>query len=525
MLKSIPPHRPTRRRAAWTAILGGLSLTLVACQEAVAPSSPASRAPNAAAARSSAPESARIPDQYIVTFVDGVNDAPGLAKQLVAQSNGTLGFTYETAVKGFSAHLSPEAASALEHNPNIASVEPDQTVAAAGTQSPAPWWLDRLDQRTAALDNSFSWGNSGAGVTIYILDSGIHISHQDFEGRANYGYDFVSGTSTADDCNGHGTHTAGLAGGKVYGTAKGATLTSVRVLDCSGNGASSTVIAGLDWVARNHSGPSVANLSLSGAYSSTVNQAVANTIAAGVTVVVAAGDNGSDACNYSPASASGAITVGAMITDTGVDAMMSFSNYGSCVDMFAPGYQIVSDWYTSTSAVWLLTGTSPSSPMAAGAAAGYLAANPSATASQVASALNSVATTGVLAGLGTGSPNRLLYVGGGSAPPPPPPDTTTPPPPPPPPPPANAAPVASFTSSCSKASCSFNASGSTDDVGIVSYAWTFGDGATASGSTPTTTHVYTSKGTYSMTVTLTVTDGGGLTGQASKKLTIKNSGK
>jgi PKD repeat protein len=205
-----------------------------------------------------------------------------------------------------------------------------------------------------------------------------------------------------------------------------------------------------------------------------------------------------------------------MITNTGVDAMMSFSNYGTCVDMFAPGYQVISDW--NNGSVWLLTGTSPSAPLAAGAAADYLEAHPSASPAEVGSALQSSATTGVLSGLGSGSPNRLLYVGGGSAPPPPPPDTTTVPA-------SNAAPTASFTATCQKASCSFNASGSKDDNGIVRYDWTFGDGATATSSSPTALHVYAAKGTYSMTVTLTVTDGGGLSNQISKKISIKNSGK
>ena len=517
MFKLVSASWPARSRAVKTAMLGGLTLSFVACQDAVAPSGQALRTPAAAAARNNSGfQSERIPEQYIVTFADDAHVPAGLAKQLVAQSNGTLLYTYENTVKGFAARLSDEAVAALQHNPNIESIEPDQTVQAAGTQSPAPWWLDRLDQRTATLDNSFSWSNSGAGVTVYILDTGILISHPDFEGRASYGYDFVNNTSTADDCNGHGTHTAGLVGGKVYGTAKGASLKSVRVLDCSGNGSISTVIAGLDYVVANRVGPAVANLSFSTGYASSLNDAVATAIGRGVTVVVAAGDNGTDACGYSPASAPGAITVGAMITNTGVDAMMSFSNYGTCVDMFAPGYQVISDW--NNGSVWLLTGTSPSAPLAAGAAADYLEAHPSASPAEVGSALQSSATTGVLSGLGSGSPNRLLYVGGGSAPPPPPPDTTTVPA-------SNAAPTASFTATCQKASCSFNASGSKDDNGIVRYDWTFGDGATATSSSPTALHVYAAKGTYSMTVTLTVTDGGGLSNQISKKISIKNSGK
>ena len=514
MSMSIPPA-PSRSRAAWTAALGGLSLLLVACQDAVAPSNPV--APRAAASRSAVPNRSTIPDQYVVTFVDDVKDVPGLAKKLGVESNGTILNVYESALRGFSARLSPAAVNALSHNPNIESIEPDQIVEAAGSQSPAPWSLDRLDQRGATLDNTFSYANSGAGVTIYIVDTGIRIDHVDFTGRASYGYDFVGNTTSAADCNGHGTAMAGDAGGVNYGTAKGASLVSVRVLDCTGNGATSTIIAGLDWVARNHSGPSVANLSFGTAFSATLNQAVSNLIVSGVTVTVAAGDGGYDACQISPASTAGALSVGGMNSTSGVDVQMSYSNYGTCVDLFAPGYQVFSDGYGSPTGVTNITGTSPSAAFAAGAAAQYLEAHPSAAPSEVVSALINNATTGALAGLGTGSPNRLLYTGSGA--------DSPPPPPPPPPPPGNTAPTASFTASCSKANCSFNASGSKDDNGIVTYAWDFGDRSTSSSSSPTTTHTYTTKGSYSVTVTLTVTDAGGLTGQTSKKLTIKNSGK
>ena len=506
------------RKSALFVALGALTLALSACKEVAAPESLTIDQPEPLPWQSA---SSNIPGQYIVTFGDHVPDVPGLAKQLVAQSGGSLDYTYTKVLKGFSATIPQQAALALYNNPNVDLVEPVQTVSAAGVQSPAPWWLDRIDQRSSTLDNSYAWPVSGSGVTVYILDSGIRITHQDFEGRASYGYDFVSNTTTANDCNGHGTHIAGSVAGRVYGVAKGASLKSVRVLDCNGTGSTSAIIAGLDWVARNRVSPAVANLSISGPYSATVNQAVANAIASGVTVTVAAGDGGTagyDACQYSPASASGAITTGAMSTQMGIDAQGSYSNSGPCVDLFAPGYQITSDWNSTDSGNWLLTGTSSSSALVAGAAALYLAANPSATPSQVSSGVLAASTTGILIGLGAGSPNRLLYTGTGTAPVPT--DPTDPPPPP-----TNAAPSASFTWTCQKASCSFNASSSSDDTGISTYAWTFGDGTSASSSSATTTHVYGLKGNYNMIVRLTVTDRGGLTSSTEKTLAIRNKGK
>ena len=336
-------------------------------------------------------------------------------------------------------------------------------------------------------------------------------SHPDFGGRAVLGPDFVA-SSSSDDCNGHGTHVAGSVGGSHFGAAKNVSLTAVRVLDCRGSGSASTIIAGLDWVAANHAPLSVANLSLSGAYSAALNQAVTNTVATGVTVVVAAGDNGipPDACNYSPGSAASAITVGASArTSTPTDVMGSFSDYGNCVDLFAPGAQIVSDWIGSY-VTWMLDGTSSAAAFTSGAAAMYLSAHPSATPSEVSAALIGNATTGALSLVGSGSPNRLLYTGNGSDIPPPPPPT-------------NAKPTASFTASCVKAVCKFDASKSTDDIGVVSYAWSFGDNTSGSGALAS--HTYTGKGKYSVVVTLTVTDAGGLTGSMQQKLNISNNGK
>jgi len=516
MLQSIPTTGRLTRYCASRAALGVLALTLAACQDAVAPSSSTTHAANAAATRTLQSASSRIPDEYIVVFNDDVGDVSGQAKGLVNAQGGSLHFTYTGALKGFSAHLSAQAAAAIENNPNVAYVEQDQTTAAAalassGVQSPVyQWGIDRIDQRGGTLDLSYSWLSDASGVTVYILDTGVRITHQDFGGRASYGPDFVSGTSS-NDCNGHGTHMAGTVGGSYYGAAKSVNLVAVRVLDCSGAGTASAAIAGLDWVTTNHAPLSVANLSFAGGYSATLNQAVANAIAAGVTVVAAAGDNGMppDACQYSPASAPGAVTVGAMRQG---DMMAGFSNYGPCVDLFAPGFSITSDWYTGDNIVWVLDGTSDAAAHTSGAAAIYLALHPTATPAEVANGLTGSATTGVLTGLGAGSPNLLLYTGDGSAPPPPPP----------PPPTTNSPPTASFTASCSRAKCSFNGSGSKDDVGIVSYAWTFGDGSSLTSTSATASHAYTAKGTYSETVTLTVTDGGGLTASTQKTLTIKN---
>jgi len=518
-VKSISRSRPARSRAAWTAIIGGLSLSLVACQDAVAPT--AGRLQATTANRSAT--SSSIEDEYIVTFTSDVHDAPGLAKKLAAESGGELHHQYSSAIKGFSARLSPQAVIALSNNPNVESIEQDQVVTAAGmtssgAQSPTVWGLDRVDQRSATLDQTYNWTNDGSGVVVYIVDSGIRISNQDFGGRASYGVDVVGG-GLADDCHGHGTHMAGTVGGSYFGVAKGVSLVAVRVLDCTGQGTVTNVIAGLDWVASHHAPLSIANLSFSTGYHSALNQAVANTMNAGVTVVVSGGDggiSGYDACSFSPASATGALTAGASRQISGVDYMANISTFGGCIDLFAPGYQITSAWIGVTDGnSWSLDGTSSAAAHSSGAAALYLAANPSSSPADVVSGVIANATTGLLSGLGAGSPNRILYTGTSTqSPPPPPPPSTT-----------NLPPTASFSSSCSKANCSFDGSASKDDGGVVRYDWSFGDGTTATAATPKTTHVYAAKGSYSVTVTLTVSDAAGLTASYRKTLNIRNNGK
>uniref|UniRef100_UPI003467EDD9 Extracellular serine proteinase n=1 Tax=Thermus sp. (strain Rt41A) TaxID=32063 RepID=UPI003467EDD9 len=278
--------------------------------------------------------------------------------------------------------------------------------AMAAVQSPATWGLDRIDQRTLPLDGRYTYTATGAGVHAYVVDTGILLSHQEFTGRIGKGYDAITPGGSAQDCNGHGTHVAGTIGGTTYGVAKGVTLHPVRVLDCNGSGSNSSVIAGLDWVTQNHVKPAVINMSLGGGASTALDTAVMNAINAGVTVVVAAGNDNRDACFYSPARVTAAITVGAT---TSTDYRASFSNYGRCLDLFAPGQSITSAWYTSSTATNTISGTAMATPHVTGAAALYLQWYPTATPSQVASALLYYATPNVVKNAGRYSPNLLLY--------------------------------------------------------------------------------------------------------------------
>jgi subtilisin family serine protease len=425
-------------------------------------------------------------DRYIVVLKSG--DPGAVAADHGRRYGATDRRVYRSALRGYAAKVPPGQVAALRRDPRVESVEADGIAHAVATQSPATWGLDRIDQRSLPLSGSYTYNRTGAGVTAYIIDTGIRTTHTDFGGRASRSAaaDFVSPSTGGDDCDGHGTHVSGTVGGTTYGVAKGVTLKAVRVLDCTGSGYWSWVIAGIDYVTAQHAAntPAVANMSLGGGATTSVDDAVRNSIADGVTYSIAAGNSNRDACNYTPARVSEALTIGSTTT---TDARSSFSNYGSCVDWFAPGSSITSDYNTSNTATSVLSGTSMASPHSTGAAALYLQGDPTASPAQVRSALFGALTTGVVTSSNSAN-NHLLYTGllGADGP-------------------GNDPPVASFTTTCNGLSCTFNGSGSSDvDGTIESYTWDFGEGPVDSTSGAIAPHTYSGAGTYD--VTLTVTD-------------------
>jgi serine protease len=446
-----------------------------------------------------------IPGRYIVVLNDEqpairANVRP-MVVELTRQFGGRVAHVFEHTIRGFAVSMSATEAAALARDPRVRYIEQDSERFIVATQNGATWGLDRIDQRDRPLNSTYTYDTLAANVDVYVIDTGIRASHDEFGSRVGSGFTAISDGNDTDDCNGHGTHVTGTIGGTTYGIAKGATLHAVRVLGCTGSGSTSGVIAGVDWVTANRIPPAVANMSLGGGASTALDDAVRRSVAAGVTYAIAAGNSNADACGSSPARVSQALTVG---SSTSGDVRSSFSNFGTCVDIFAPGSSITSAWITNDAATNTISGTSMASPHVAGVAALYLATNPGATAADVHAAVVNNASVNTLTSIGTGSPNRLLYsIFGGSAPPP-----------------VDAPPVASFTFTCNGLACSFNAGASTDDRGITNYTWTFGDGQSGSGAT--VSHAYGSGGTF--TVQLIVTDAANQADNETRSVTVSAGG-
>ena len=390
----------------------GLALLLASCGQQV--STPAAATPEAggmAILGTNNPDA--IPGQYIVVFKDeasanlGAQDAEGLMTALNLNPQGvTIQHIYSQALNGFAAQLSAQNLSKLQADPRVKYIEQDGVMRASVTQSSATWGLDRIDQRNLPLNGTYTYGTTASNVKAYIIDTGIS-AHNDFGGRAVWGTN-TTGDGKNYDCQGHGTHVAGTVGSNTWGVAKGVHLIAVKVLGCDGSGTNSGVIAGVNWAVSNKgTGPAVANMSLGGGYSQAVNDAVNSAASKNLVMVVAAGNEKQNACNVSPASAASAITVGATTRSDSRDT--GYSNYGSCLDIFAPGTGITSTWVGSTTATNTISGTSMASPHVAGAAALVLAYSPSASTSSVTSSILNNATAGLVTNAGTGSPNRLLY--------------------------------------------------------------------------------------------------------------------
>jgi serine protease len=486
-------------------VLGAALVLVAACQETEPPTVPGP-IPSLAQGR----EEARV----IVVFNRGVQDAPGLAGQLTAQHGGTLRFTYQHAIQGFAASFPAAAVEGVRRNPNVAYVEPDaEVILFQTTQSDATWGLDRVDQRDLPLSGTYTYNNTGSGANVYILDTGVRRTHDDFGGRVQYvpngaNGDFVGdGHGSAEDCHGHGTHVAGTAAGATWGVAKSAPIWAARVVNCNGGGEVSMAIAAVDWVTANGVRPAVVNMSLGYGDVQSLRDAVENSIAAGVNYAVAAG-NGSfplgtpqDACNQSPAGAPNAMTVGATASN---DTEASFSNYGTCVDILAPGVSITSAWHTSNTATNTISGTSMATPHVAGAIALYLTANPSASPGQVSQALKDNASLNKITlhsrSQSNGTPNRLLYtlfIGGGGDP-------------------GNQAPTAAFTWSCQFLACSFTDGSNDPDGNIVSWSWNFGGTGTSTQQNPS--HTFPATGSY--LVSLQVTDNDGATASVQHSVSV-----
>jgi subtilisin family serine protease len=392
-----------RHRAARLLMSAPLAVAVVAGTASTSAAAPAGVVLQAGAAGA-------ITGSYIVVLKPGSAAAARVTSSsvgLVHRYGGTVRRNYLTAVRGFHATLSSTAARRLAADPAVAYVEQDRVVRLSGVQSSPVWGLDRLDQRSLPLSASYTY-SSASNVTAYVLDTGVRTGHNEFGGRASSGWDFIDKDPVANDCNGHGTHVAGTIGGATYGVAKDVKIVGVRVLDCNGSGSYAQIIGGIDWVTTHAVKPAVANMSLGGGASVTLDNAVKRSIASGVTYALAAGNDNTDACKQSPGRTAAAITVGATESN---DARASFSNYGKCLDIFAPGARIASASHSSDGGATMMSGTSMASPHVAGAAALLLGTSPSLTPVKVRDLLVAQATKNVVTKAGTGSPNMLLHTG------------------------------------------------------------------------------------------------------------------
>jgi subtilisin family serine protease len=451
-----------------------------------------------------------VPNEYIVVLNDNAGiSAQSSAISAVTAAGGVITARWDRALNGFAARLSPQALTELRRRTEVRFIEADTRIQAIGVQAPVgSWGQDRVDQRNLPLDNSYTYPNTASNVDAYILDTGLNATHTEFTGRVGNGANFAGGTGGTNDCNGHGTHVAGTVAGTVYGLAKGAIVHPVRVLDCAGSGQYSWYISGINWIIANKPAGRqwVANASLGGGVNTAADAATDNLAAQGVTFALASGNSGANACNYSPSRRG--VTNGVISTNASsiTDARASFSNFGTCTDIFGPGVNIKSAWIGSNTATSTISGTSMASPHAAGVAALYLGANPTWTPVQVEAQMKADATTAKITNPGTGSPNLLLYtgnIGGGS------------------PPPTNINPIADFTYTCAprpggEFRCTFDGTPSTDPDGSISaYLWTSPGKPNRTSATPTWGFA---AGTYS--VTLLVTDNLGGTNSITKSVVV-----
>jgi subtilisin family serine protease len=412
-----PGATGTRRRVI---LLGfATAATAAATVAAMAAGGVASAATQDEAAIRDAGTVTNVPNSFVVKLrTTGTLQATAVdasAQRLTSQYGGRISYTYHSALSGFAVKgLSEKQARRLAANPAVEYVQRDGVYKISDTQQNATWGLDRIDQHNLPLNGTYTYPTTASTVHAYVIDTGIRFTHTQFGGRATSGFDAVDG-GTADDCHGHGTHVSGTIGGSTYGVAKGVQLVGVRVLDCNGSGSTSGVVAGIDWVTANAIKPAVANMSLGGGADSTLDAAVVRSINSGVTYGIAAGNENQNACNDSPARVAQAITVGAT---TNTDARASFSNFGTCVDIFAPGQGITSSWNTSDTATNTISGTSMATPHVVGVAALIASANPTWTPQQVRDFMVNNATNGVVGNPGSGSPNKLLFVVQNGNPPP-----------------------------------------------------------------------------------------------------------